>query len=388
MADTAFNIKSDSPVNDDLMFWSIVGHEALSRPSTYELSVLSKNQKIEAKDILGRAFDVEIEFLDADRNVHKRHCKGHAIRFVRVGQVGRHYRYEISLQSWFGLLSKRVNSRWHQDELVLKVFDSVLEDSPIKRIKKTETKNVKDAHHSRLYLPQYQESDYQFLSRLLEDEGIYYWFDAHGAMCLSDDSCAVGEALPVTDKLRYAPSGVSDARYNEITQWVSSRQLDTGHFDSRDTNYKHIRTKLSADKRDPDGHEMADLEVFEFTGGFFSGAQSDHITGLRMEELVTRRERHWAQTSWPDVTAGKNFTFENDPDGTRDGDYLIAACSFVVSHPGYEGMGLKEEPRSIATVLQKTLEADAVNSDVRAAYTELIRSSPALRTGVPGTRAF
>ena len=47
MADTDFDIKSDSPVNGDLMFWCIVGHEALSRPSTYELSVLSKNQKID-----------------------------------------------------------------------------------------------------------------------------------------------------------------------------------------------------------------------------------------------------------------------------------------------------------------------------------------------------
>ena len=76
------------------------------------------------------------------------------------------------------------------------------------------------------------------------------------------------------------------------------------------------------------------------------------------------------------------------PDGTRDGDYLIAACSFVVSHPGYEGIGLKEEPRSIAAVLQNALEGDAVNSAAQSAYAALIRSSPALSTGTPGTRAF
>jgi len=52
MAEELFHIKGDSPVKDDLMFWRIVGHEALSRPSFYELTVLSKNAKIEAKDIL------------------------------------------------------------------------------------------------------------------------------------------------------------------------------------------------------------------------------------------------------------------------------------------------------------------------------------------------
>ena len=391
MAEENFHIKSDSPVAEDLMFWRVVGHEALSRPSTYELSVLSKNQKIDAKDILGRAFDVVIDFLDADGNPHERHCQGHAIRFTRVGQVGRHYRYEITLQSWFGLLSKRTNSRIHQDKPVLEVFESVLEDSAIKRVKKTKTDTVIGTHNGRRYCVQHQESDYQFLSRLLEDEGIYYWFDAHeepGTMYLSDASDAAHDMLPVVDTLKYVPSGVSDARHNEITQWVSSRQFDTGKFASRDSDFKAIRKKLSADKGDPDTHELADLEAFEFDGGFFKDADTEGIAKLRLDELVTRRQRHWAQTSWPDVTAGKSFTLANDPDGTRDGDYLIAACSFVVSHPGYEGIGLKEEPRSITTVLQNALAADAVNADTQAAYAALIDSSPALRTGQPGARAF
>ncbi len=386
-----FHIKSDSPVADDLMFWRVVGHEALSRPSTYELSVLSKSQKIEAKDILGRAFDVVIDFLDADGNSHERHCQGHAIRFTRVGQVGRHYRYEITLQSWFGLLSKRINSRIYQDKPVLEVFESVLEDSAIKRVKKTKTDNVIGTHKGRRYCVQHQESDYQFLSRLLEDEGIYYWFDAHGepgTMYLSDASDAAHDLLPVVDTLKYVPSGVSDARHNEITQWVSSRQFDTGKFASLDSDFKAIRKKLSADKGDPDTHELADLEAFEFDGGFFKDADTEGIAKLRLDELVTRRQRHWVQTSWPDVTAGKGFTLADDLDGTRDGDYLIATCSFVVSHPGYEGIGLKEEPRSITTVLHNALAGDAVNADTQATYAALIDSSLTLRTGLPGARAF
>ena len=66
MADHEFRIESDSPAKDDLMFWRIVGHEALARPSAYELTVISQNKAIEAKDILGRAFDVVIEFQDKD----------------------------------------------------------------------------------------------------------------------------------------------------------------------------------------------------------------------------------------------------------------------------------------------------------------------------------
>ena len=391
MAKENFSIKSDSPVAEDLMFWRVVGHETLSRPSIYELSVLSKNLKIDAKDILGRAFDVVIDFLDADGNSHERHCQGYALRFARIGKVGRYYRYEITLQSWFGLLQKRTNSRIHQDQPVLKVFDSVLADSAIQRVKKTKTQNVIGSHPGRRYCVQHQESDYQFLSRLLEDEGIYYWFDAHGApgtMHLSDASDQAHDGLPVTDVLKHVPSGVTDARHNEITQWISNRQFDTGKFASRDSDFKAIRKKLSADKGDPDSHELADLEAFEFAGGYFKDADTAGTARLRTDELVTRRQRHWAMTSWPDVTVGKSFNFQNDPDGNRDGGYLIATCSFVVSHPGYEGIGLKEEPRSITTVLQKALADDAVNADTKAAYAALIDSSASLRTGLPGARAF
>jgi len=48
MADNEFRIETDSPAKDDLMFWRIVGHEALARPSFYELTVLSKNRAIDA----------------------------------------------------------------------------------------------------------------------------------------------------------------------------------------------------------------------------------------------------------------------------------------------------------------------------------------------------
>ncbi len=391
MADNEFRIESDSPAKDDLMFWRIVGHEALARPSTYELTVLSKNRALDAKDILGRAFDVVIEFLDADGGKHERHCQGHAVRFVRAGHVGRFFEYRISLRSWFWLLTKRTNSRILQDKKVLDVLDAVFEDSPIKRFKKTKTDHVIGTHDPRRYCVQHQESDYGFISRLLEDEGIYYWFDAHGApgtMLMSDASDLAHDKLPVTDTLKYAPSDASEARFNQISRWVSAREFDTGKFASRDSDFKSVKKKLSADKGDPDSYELSDFEAFEFPGGYFSGSDTENAAKVRLDELIGRRQRHWAVTSWPDVAAGCSFKFEGDPDGVRDGDYIIAACTFAVSHPGYESVALGEPQVSIGTVLQEALDDDAVNAECRGALRSLIDSTPLLRTGLLGTGAF
>ena len=391
MADKEFRIESDSPVTDELMFWRIVGHEALARASTYELTVLSENKAIEAKDILGRAFDVVIGFEDADGGRHERHCQGHAIRFVRAGHAGRYHEYRFTLRSWFWLLSKRVNSRIQQEKPVLDVLDAVFEDSPIKRFKKTRTDNVVGTHKPRRYCVQHQESDYQFLSRLLEDEGIYYWFDAHdapGTMHLSDASDMAHEKLPAADTLRYAPSDSSEARFNEISRWVSERQFDTGKYASADSDFKAIKKKLEAAGGTPDKHELAEFESFEFAGGYFNGGDADDKGKLRGEEIGARRQRHWALTPWPDVAAGRSFKFENDPDGTRDSDYVIAACTFVASHPGYEGADI-EEPRVPPTrLLREALADDAVLADTLPAFEAVAARMPSLDAGRPGASAF
>ncbi|RZL95633.1 MAG: type VI secretion system tip protein VgrG [Variovorax sp.] len=391
MADTQFNIRSDSPVVDDLMFWRVVGHEGLSQSSRYELTVLSRNGRIAANDVLGHAFDLEIDFLDADGARHKRHCQGHAVRLARTGTVGRFHEYRIELRSWFWLLTKRLNSRIQQAKKVLDVVNAVFEDSPIKPFKNTDTTAVVGHHAERRYCVQFQESDHQFVSRLLEDEGIYYWFDAHeapGTMYMSDASDMAHARLPVADTLHHRVAGTSEARFNEITHWISAHQLDTGKFDSRDSDFKAIRKRLEASGGAPDAYELADFESFEFAGGYFSGDDTDDRGKVRGDELGARRQRHWALTTWPDVAVGRTFSFKDDPDGARDGDYIVAGCTFVVSHPGYEGLdrGATDEP--VAASLQGAIAREAGDPSTLAALALLSRNTPALASTTRGACVF
>jgi type VI secretion system secreted protein VgrG len=392
MADTAFDIKSDSPVNADLMFWSIVGHEGLSRPSFYELTVLSRNQHILPKDILGKAFNVGAYFMNADNEAHERHFQGHAVRMVRGGQVGnRYFQYHISLRSWFWLLTRRTNSRIFQEKTAIEVTDAVFEDSPIKRFKKTNIDNVMGKHKPRRYCVQHAESDYQFLSHLLEDEGIYYWFDGHdkpGTMYFSDSSDMAHPELPAANKLRYAKDGLGDGRFNEIVRWVSGDRLDTGHHAGSDSNFKTIRKKLGAKINAADEHDLADFEMFESPAGYFNGEDAETSAKIRGDELAARRQRYWAVTGWPDVAAGSNFTFEGDPDGLCDGDYLIAGCTFVMSHPGYEGATSKTPSVSIMKVLHEALNDDAINVQTLDTIEHIVETTPTLRTGLRGTSTF
>ncbi len=385
-----FHIKSDSPVADDLMFWRVVGHESLSRPSFYELTVLSKDGSIQAKDILGRSFDVVIDFHGADNTEHERHCQGYAVRFARAGEVGRFFRYQIALKSWFGLLDRRSNSRILQDKTSKDIFNAVVDDSPISRIKKFEPKSYNSNKEHR-YCVQFQETDYKFLSHLMEEEGVYYWFDTHdnaGTMYASTASDVAHKALPAADTLKYVPTGGGDARFNEITRWAQARRFSSGKYASRDSDFKAIKKKLKADKGNPASHELADLEVFEFYGDFFRNDDTEAIAGMRMEELSSREQRYWALTGWPDVAVGRSFNFKGDPNQAADGEYLIGSCSFVVSHPGYESLRVSEEQIPLTSILHTAMLDDAVNADFLDEWMALVDAAPHLKSGIPGSRAF
>ncbi|MBS0453298.1 MAG: type VI secretion system tip protein VgrG [Proteobacteria bacterium] len=392
MSDHQFIIKTESPAGKDLMFWTIVGQESLSRPAHYELSVLSTNEKIDAKDILGYAFDVVVEFLDEGQAKHERHCQGHAVRFMRRGHVGRYFEYRISLRSWFWLLTKRINSRILQDKKVLAIFDAVVEDSPIKRFKKTKADKVIGTHEPRRYSVQHQESDYNYLSRLLEDEGIYYWFDAHeapGTMFMADASDVAHKKLPVEGTMNYIPFGATEARFNEISWWIDSRRLNTGKYASRDSDFKAVKKKLAADKGDPDTHELADLESFEFPGGYLRADDTDDAAKVRMEELAARRRVNWAITRWPDAAVGRTFTFHGHPMGDKDADYLVAGCAFILTHPGYEGLDANAgNVQRNGRVLQEMLQDDPINADWPDAMHDILYGTPDLIAPMRGSGTF
>jgi type VI secretion system secreted protein VgrG len=390
--DTHFQLDSDSPAASSMLLWCIVGHETLSRPSHYELTVLSKKNDITAKEILGYLFDLVLKFQDKDGKEHERRCAGYATRFSRVGEVGRYFRYQISLQSWFGLLRKTSNCRIFQEKTVVECMKDIFLDNPIKTVAKFSESTLTNKHEKHRYCVQFNESDYKFASRLMEEEGIYYWFDSHGArnkMYIADTSSAVYFSLPATDTLKYQPSATSDARFNEIMRWIDYRHLESGMYHARDTDFKAIRKTLSLNAvGNPEEFELGHLLVKEYPAGMDRDADAEALSKQRIEEIDSRHERYWAQTRWPDVAVGRTFQFEGDPNKQADGEYLIATCSFVVSHPGLEGLNLREEPIPLSTVMASAIADDAVNHDCLPAFQAVLDEFSELRAGTRGARAF
>jgi type VI secretion system secreted protein VgrG len=390
-----FEINSSSPAIDKLRFWQMMGHEAFSMPSVYELTVLSESDDLRKKDVLGHFFEVTIPFQDSKGNDHKRKCHGHAVklRFNSEEKIGRYYIYKISLVSWFGLLVQRINSRIEQDMTVKEIFDCLLEEPPINQVKNVaEQLHIKGKHEKRRYCVQFNESDYKFLSRLLEDEGIYFWFDSHdapGAMYLSDDSAAAHEPLPVNSSLRFEATRNGDGRFNEIVEWEGSSEFSAGVYASNDNNFKEVRTNLFGSELVPNELELGDFEQFEFPGDHFDHSKAGDKRKLRAERLAARRERQWAVTAWPDVAVGRTFHFEGHQDAIKNKPYLISSCTFFVSHSGYESTPTSSNSRvPISQVLGEFLQQHGFHKEFLKDIRNFLLGAQAVGPARPGARTF
>jgi type VI secretion system secreted protein VgrG len=392
MAKETFQIKSDSPVNADLMFWQIAGHESLSRPSVYELSVLSTNALIDAKQILGVAFDVVFEFVDAKGAKQERHFHGHAVRFVRLGKIGRFFHYQFMLESWFGLLTRRKNSRIIQDKPLLETVKLVLQDSPIKKLSENlNHSNVSGVDIPLRYCVQHQENDYQFISRLLETAGVYYWFDVHHdkpTMFLSNDSQAAHTPLPVDGILKFPPTGQTETRFNEISRWVSVKNFGTGKHGSADSNFKTIDKKLATIVDLAEEYELSDFESFEFPGGYFESDAAQDVSKVRGYEIMSKRERHYALTSWPDAAAGSVFELEGHPDNSQNRKYVVGSCTLIVTHPGYSGATTDAISSSFGDALCEFIKDDSFNSDGTVSLANFIKESLGTKALARGASLF
>jgi type VI secretion system secreted protein VgrG len=342
----SFQISIDEDVSTLFEVVRVAGYEGLSQPNVYEMTLLSKDSDIETESLLGKKIDIKYAFVDANNNKYDRFCSGIAVRLIRGRKFDRLYEYQVTVRSWFWLLSKKQNSRIFQDQTVLEIIESVLAEKPIVQFTDIDSLGVTKKHVKRAYCVQYQETDFNFISRLLESEGIYYWFDCHskhGKMMLSDSSADIAQPLPAQAILKPLPSGSSEPRFNQITSWHTSHRIDSNAFTIQDSTYRSVAAPVSRNLAEIKYFDGG-LENYEYPYGHFSNEGSAEgaefaltqdedstLIDARFHELYSRTKRFWANTIWPDVACGSTFTFEGAKSDGRNGDYLIASCLFLIT---------------------------------------------------------
>ncbi len=266
---------------------------------------------------------------------------------------GSHYR--LTLRPWFHLLDQNRDYRIFQDKTVVEIAKKVFADAGMKDVgfdKLTGTYRKRD------YCVQYKESDFRFLSRLFEDEGIYYYFEhaksAH-KMVLCDAKGA-HRAAPSYETVKLLPVQASGlARPDSLSEW-SERVSTAGQakVSLRSFDFTKPQTAVHSDAEGASQHPQDALEVYEYLGDFVDKGVGVARSKVRLAAARAGRRQFHGAGDAPGLACGGLFKLSNAAVGRYNREYLITGVRHRIEAEAHR-TGEVREPRRV--------EIEAIPSD-------------------------
>jgi type VI secretion system secreted protein VgrG len=298
---TRRSIKVDSPLGEDTLIpVHFDAEEEVSRLFTYRLELLS-NLTIAPEDILGKGMTVRLAKPAGDERIFH----GRVVRFV-AGQLGAYgYRtYYAELGPWAWWLTRTCDLRIFEDEKVPDIIEKIFRDSGFSDFDLSQVDKGK--HPKREYCVQYRESDFNFVSRLMEEEGMHYFFKHEAGkhtMMLADKTSAYYD---VVDK--EAEFNAAHHQRDCVTIWQRSFLYRSGKWAQRDYNFKTPSDKLNTNKNTLLSIPQASkYEQYDYPGLYFNKGDGDNVTTWRMEQEETGYEIVEGASDYRSFSPGGKF---------------------------------------------------------------------------------
>lgn len=326
-----------TPLGDkDLLLYRMTGAEHLSQLFEYELELLSEKNDIDLKGLLGKNMTVKLRKSGGGhRSFH-----GVVTRISLFGMLGRYYYYRATLRPKPWLLSRRSNCRVFSNKTVPDIVKELLAEHGYSDL----DKKLTATYEPREYCVQYRESDFNFISRLMEAEGIYYFFrheDSKHTLVLCDDGS--GHAIPAKQKVHFFPPENTGRRKEEhLFEWRISEEIQSGSFVHDDFDFEKPKAELKSTSNDPGGHQGDSEEVYDYPGNYIAPALGDQYAKVRMQEMRAGFEYIAAAGNTRSLATGNKFDLLDFPRADQNQEYIVVSTKIQLQNNGYESDGIAD----------------------------------------------
>ena len=327
-----------TPLGEDvLLFHGMHAREEMSRVYEYQLDLLSAKADIAVDDILGKNVTVTLELPDEKA----RYFNGFVTRFSQNGKYGRYHRYQAVVRPWLWFLSRTADCRIFQEMTVPEILKKVFADHTTADFKVELTGSYRQC----VYCVQYRETDLNFVCRLMEHEGIYFYFrhtKGHNTLVLTDSS-SMHVPAPGYDTLPFiAPGQFVRPDVEHVTSWEYTREIQPGVYVHDDYDLERPSVELKTKKVLPRTYQPSDYEVYDFPGFYIEKGDGEQYAGVRIDEFGSQFETAEAATNARGVTVGYALTLEKHPRADQNREHLVLATSHDLVFGDYEGMPANE----------------------------------------------
>jgi type VI secretion system secreted protein VgrG len=306
-----------------LLLESFVGQEGLSSDFGFQLGLISDDAGVKLKTAIGQPATIEIDLATGG----SRYINGHVFGFGANGSDGGMSNYSAYIGSWLGFLEQRFDSQIYQDQTVEQVLTKVF--SRYEGLAKYEFR-VNRALKPHSYITQYRESDSHFIKRLLEHEGLFFYFehtaDSH-KLIIMDDSTVL-TPLPEQPQIRFHTASVTE-NADSITSWTSAREFQSSKISVQTFDYRqpNNRIPVTMNSLNQQG-DVPSFEMYDYMGQYTHGTPADGeaLVRNRIEALELKGKTFIGLSNCRALRPGYTFEltqhYEHDAGSVEDRQFL------------------------------------------------------------------
>ncbi|OJA86592.1 type VI secretion system tip protein TssI/VgrG [Burkholderia ubonensis] len=283
-----FTIATPLSGRSELVLTEFDCEEGLGQLFELKLKFASQDPGIELKKLIGKPVTVTLQLTDAMASSEERYFHGYVTDFEHTGTDGGLATYEAIARPWIAFMDRRQDIRIFQEQTVEEILDAVF-----RRYRKfgDVAFRLQKPTANRSYCTQYKETDLTFALRLMQEEGLFFYFehakDGH-KLIISDTSVSAKPIPGRTPSLRYSADEILDDE-QVITSFAARRQLTSGSTTLKTVDYKAPGARRQAeDNTGINQGEVDNYEVYDYLGahGFQDSDRGEQLARFRTEALA------------------------------------------------------------------------------------------------------
>ncbi|AVJ15697.1 type VI secretion system tip protein VgrG [Serratia sp. MYb239] len=333
-----------------LKFWKLSGVEEVSSSFELQVMLLSTDARLDRRAMLGQPITLTIPtqgVLSAPRylngkvtsvNVHSADING-----------ARYAVYTLTMESDLWPLKRDRNQRIFQNQRVPDIVRTVLGEYGVQV-----EEQLSGSYRSWEYCVQYQESSYDFISRLMELEGIYFFFrhEADKHTLVLHDAPQQHQPFSGYEVIPYhaTPSGGSTGEQG-IGQWAISERVTPGIYSIDDYDFRKPNAWLFQARQNPSSPQPGQIDYYDWPGHFVEHGDGEFYARVRQEEWQAEHQRINATATALGIVPGCTFTLLNPPFASDNGEYLVLSARYDLEENSYASGGDEAVHRIEMTVI-------------------------------------
>lgn len=301
---------------DKLVLKSMKGTEQLGRLFQFNLKLLSEDSNISFEDMMGSNVSIRLE-TGADE---PRIFNGIINRFSFTGTEQGRAAYSATMVPWLWFLTRTADCRIFQEKSVLDIIKQLFNEFGFADLEDA----TSQTYRTWAYCVQYRETAFNFISRLMEQEGIYYFFkheDGKHILVLADNPSSHTVCCdPIPHRPREAGFKFG---FHIIQDWIAEKQVLSGAFAHKDFDFEKPKSVLESAQNNPREHGGSSYEVYDYPGEFVEPTDGDKYASIRMEELQTAFHVARGAGLTRQLLPGGKFEFTDYARDDQNGEYLV-----------------------------------------------------------------